>query len=75
MNSKVKSLNIAPEKLLTVTPIGNDPVKLIWATGGTCHHVLPVAQTLAASDLTMGVPRQPKPLVHVEISILFPSED
>lgn len=75
MNSKVKNLNVALEKLLTVTPIGNEPVNLIWAIGGNCHHVLPVAQTLAASDLTIGVPKQPKPLVHVEISILFPSED
>lgn len=29
--------------------------------GGTCHHVLPVAQMLAASVRTIGVPRQPRP--------------
>ena len=75
MNSKAKNLNIALGKLLTVTPIGNEPVKLIWAIAGTCHHDLPVAQILAASDLTIGVPRQPKPLANVEISIFFPLED
>ena len=34
---------------------------LSLAIGGICHQVLPVAQTLAASDRTIGVPKQPRP--------------
>jgi len=32
-----------------------------FTTGGTCHHVVPVAQIAAASVRTIGVPRQPSP--------------
>ena len=67
-SSKVKNLNRFLRKSLTVTPVGNEPVNVILAIGGTCHHVFPVLHTHAASDLTIGVPRQPNPFVSPQVS-------
>src|SRR5215469_10850938 len=41
---------------LPTTPGESVPLRTTFATGGTCHHVTPVAQILAASVLTTGVP-------------------
>ncbi len=42
-------------KSFPVTPLLNELIKFTFAIGGTCHHVLPVAQIAAASVLTIGV--------------------
>ncbi len=39
-----------------MTPGGSLPFSTTFATGGTCHQVTPVAQMLAASVRTTGVP-------------------
>ncbi len=41
---------------LPTTPGESFPLSTTFATGGTCHHVTPVAQMLAASVRTTGVP-------------------
>lgn len=45
---------------LPVTP-WRTPVKVTFAIGGICHHVLPVAHMLAASVYTTGIPKDPTP--------------
>ena len=42
---------------LPVTPGESFPFKITFATFGTCHQVTPVAQMLAASVRTTGVPK------------------
>ena len=44
---------------LPVTPGERFPFNTTFATFGTCHHVTPVAQILAASVRTTGVPSAP----------------
>jgi hypothetical protein len=46
---------------LPVTPGGKTPVNVTFAIGGTCQKMVEVARTLAASERTIAVPRQPMP--------------
>ena len=53
-----------PHQLPIMLPLGPPPLRRHCrplATGGTCHHVCPVAQMPAASVRTTGVPRHPSP--------------
>src|SRR5206468_10843557 len=43
------------------TPGESLPLSTTFATGGTCHHVTPVAQILAASDRATGARSAPTP--------------
>ena len=53
---------VRPWETHPVTPGGRMPVNVIFATGGTHHHVRPTAQMEAASVRTTGVPIAPTAL-------------
>ena len=52
----MKSPHKAMITSLPTTPGESFPLSTTFATSGTCHHVTPVAQMLAASVRTTGVP-------------------
>ena len=55
-SSGIATLSISLLTPLPTTPLCNFPRSTTRATDGTCHHVTPVAQMLAASVRTTGVP-------------------